>query len=315
MADKIALSFDDVMLVPRTGQLASRSEADTTSGLTNLKTGCYINFDIPIMSSPMESVTGPEMALAMQNSGGLGVLHRFGEMHRGTYGKLSPLAHAVGLKTKINAYADILVYDVAHADSEHVLEHVQQTKSAYKNKIVVVGSVATREGVRNAFEAGADAVRVGIGSGAACTTRTVTGFGVPMVQSIMGAADVAEEFGGAVIADGGIKNSGDIVKALAFGADFVMLGRLLAGCREAPIPGEYFGQASKMSSAYTGSHVEGESGTIPVTGTVAETIDALMQGVRSGISYGGARNIHELQQRLTYNVVSPLTAIETSVRI
>jgi IMP dehydrogenase len=319
MTADLAYSYDDILLYPQQGVVKSRSEVDTTAYI-----GKYI-MNMPIFSSPMETVTGLEMAYAMAARGCIGVMHRFGPpslldewayLVKAKYPAM-PVAIAVGFDDwgNVGVDADIHVLDVAHADTAPMLRYVDAIKARHPDKILVAGSVATYNGARRLFNAGADVLRVGIGAGAACTTRTKTGFGVPMVVSIEECASVAKSFGKQIIADGGIKNSGDVVKALAVGADFVMIGRMLAGTKEAPKGRQYFGQASSMSSAYNGRYEEGAVGEVEDQGTVYEVLHQIEDGLRSGISYGGGSNIQEMQRRAMYRIVTPLTMGESGVRI
>jgi IMP dehydrogenase len=315
-----ALSYDDILLYPHKGKVASRSDVDISIRLGNW------TLPTPFISSPMETVTDKYMARALfDNMAGLGVLHRFGVFadSRASTDKLrgwgvAPIATAIGYGDMERLYlenVDIFVLDVAHAYSIKVLEWISMIKRKRPDVYLIAGSIATAAGALEVLDAGADALRVGIGSGAACTTRTVTGFGVPMVTAIQEVASVAKHREVPIIADGGIKNSGDVVKALAVGADAVMLGRLLAGCDEAPLQGSYFGQASSKSAASNGSHIEGASGEIEDVGPVAGVIEQLSQGLRSGISYGGGTNIKEMQAIAAYNIVTPLSMVESGTRI
>ena len=316
---ELAYSYDDILLYPQQGVVKSRGDVDTSAYIGEWK------MRMPIFSSPMETVTGVEMAREMAMLGCVGIMHRFGPpslldewvyLVRSKHPNM-PIAVAIGYDDwgNVGIDADIHVLDVAHADTAPMLRYIDAIKARHPNKILVAGSVATYNGARRLFNAGADVLRVGIGAGAACTTRTKTGFGVPMVTSIQECASVAKSFGKKIIADGGIKNSGDVVKALAVGADFVMIGRMLAGTKEAPRGREYFGQASTASSAYNGRYEEGAVGEVEDQGTVYEVLHRIEDGLRSGISYGGGSNIQEMQRRANYRIVTPLTMGESSVRI
>jgi IMP dehydrogenase len=322
-------SFDDVLLVPQHGVLEQRADADISTKLTK---NHYLQ--IPIVSAPMNSVTEEEMAMAMFDAGGLGILHRFysslvdqwdsfKDVHFRDEHKHRTAGVAIGLKTEFNhigglyeAGCRIFCLDVAHGDTEPVYRYVEMFKDIgrfYDDIELIVGNVATAEATRKLCDLGADAIKVGIGPGAACSTREVTGFGVPQLTAIDWCAKEARKYGVPIIADGGIKNSGDCVKALAAGASSVMLGRLLAGSDEAPHPGEYFGMASKRVNGHNAP--EGVTGTVESTGPVSETIKALCWGIRSGISYAGARNIKQLQENAVFIPVGQSTHIESGVRI
>lgn len=313
--DKEYLSFDDVLIQPRLGIVDSRDDVSLTTFIGGYK------LDIPVMSSPMQTVTESRLARALASLGGLGVIHRFmtaGDQDIHSRNAGYPNAIAIGLKDGLERISRcapyIAVLDVAHAHSNKAIGFIKEVKQQFPDVVLIAGSVATREGARDLLYAGADALRVGIGPGHACSTRIQTGCGVPQLSAIMDCAEVAQEFGPrrSIIADGGIRTSGDIVKALAAGADCVMIGRLFAGADEAPLPGEYFGQASAKALS---NYVEGVAGTVEMTGPIADTIETLMAGVRSGISYAGADSIKSLQEKARFIRVSSASAIESSPRI
>lgn len=276
----------------------------------------------------MSSVTEADMAIAMAEAGGLGIIHRFmsdTEQYLEVVKVSQAKYHcgvAIGLKTKFghidnlieNGHVLSFCLDVAHGDSDAVVQYTKDFKDTFPAESLIVGNVATKDGTMRLCEAGADAIKVGIGPGAACTTRTVTGFGVPQLTAIDWCAKEAKKYGVPIIADGGIKNSGDIVKALAAGASSVMLGRLLAGADEAPYPGEYFGMASKRVNGHVAP--EGIEGVVGNNGSVREIIKKLTWGVKSGISYAGAHNIKQLQENAIFIPVTSLTAmIESETRL
>ncbi len=221
----------------------------------------------------------------------------------------------------VSAGVDVIAIDTAHGHSKRVLETVELIKSLYPDLQVIAGNVATREGTLDLIKAGADAVKVGVGPGSICTTRIVAGVGVPQLTAIRWAYEVAQEYGVPVIADGGIKYSGDIVKALAMGASSVMLGNLLAGTEESP--GElvyYQGRAykvyrgmgslgamlSRRSADRYGQEKlekfvpEGIEGRVPYRGRLSDVIYQLVGGLRSGMGYVGARNLEELRQKAKF---------------
>lgn len=318
MTPQKALSYDDVLLYPQQGVVASRSEVDTGTMIGDW------HMRLPVFSSPMETVTGLDMALAMAREGCIGVLHRFGTHddmvedveHLRSRGPAMPTAIAIGLRdNRASIDADILVLDAAHADTKDVLLYLEAVRKDYPDKILVGGSVATYNGARRLINAGVDILRVGIGAGAACTTRTVTGFGVPMFTSVQECSSVADSMGKKIIADGGIMNTGDIVKALAAGADYVMMGRMFAGTVQSPMGQAYFGQASSQSAAHGGKYIEGASGYIDDQGTVSDVLQDIDDALRSGISYGGGTDIKTLRERAQFHEVSPLAMAESSVRV
>jgi IMP dehydrogenase len=234
----------------------------------------------------------------------------------------------------LEAGADLLVLDIAHGHADHCIEMVKTLRRTFPEAQIVAGNVASRDGARDLAEAGADAIKVGIGPGSICTTRVVTGFGVPQLTAIMDSVDGVRESGRdiPVIADGGIKTSGDMVKALAAGAETVMIGSLFAGCEEAPgSPVIRGGQKVKvvrgMASlgAAMGRRVkerdgdesaedqadwdkvvpEGVEAVVPYRGHVREILYQLVGGLRSGLSYGGAFTIKELQEQAEFIEITP----------
>jgi len=316
-------TFDDVLLVPKRGVLNKRIDADISSEIVSGE-----EIEIPIISANMPSVTGPYMAAMMWSRGAYGILHRFKSDNERTADYLEVNAEynsmcgvSLGLKdSQIIAtfYAmgcKIFCLDVAHGDHEQVLEFVANFKSnGLKNTKLIVGNVATEAAAAHLSQVGADAIKVGVGPGAACRTREVTGFGVPQLSAIMDVARNKEYFPDVkIIADGGIKNSGDIVKALAAGADTVMIGSLLAGCDEAPNPGEYYGNASHHINGHRAP--EGSYGQVEKRGSVENIIKELAWGIRSGLSYGGATNLAELKENAEFIQVTAAGQQESQVRL
>jgi len=221
----------------------------------------------------------------------------------------------------VDAGVDLIVVDTAHGHSKRVLDTVREIKKHFPDLQVMAGNIATKEGAQALIDAGADAIKVGVGPGSICTTRVVAGVGVPQITAVMWASEVAKEYGIPVIADGGIRFSGDIVKALAAGANAVMLGNLLAGTEEAPGEVVYYqGRAykvyrgmgslgamiSRRSADRYGQEKfekfvpEGIEGRVPYKGKLADVIYQLVGGLRSGMGYVGASNIEELQKRAKF---------------
>ena len=220
----------------------------------------------------------------------------------------------------VEAQVDVVVLDSAHGHNSGVLNAVSLVKKHYPNLQVVAGNVATAEGTKALIDAGADCVKVGIGPGSICTTRVVAGIGVPQITAVFDAAQEAAKYGIPVIADGGIKYSGDIVKALAAGADVVMLGSMVAGCKEAP--GEYELYQGRQFKVYRGmgslgamgkgssdryfqannkKYVpEGVEGRVPYKGPLADTIYQMVGGLRAGMGYTGCANIQELHDKAQF---------------
>ncbi len=321
------LTFDDVLIEPGYSDLASRYEADTSVMLGTIELG------LPILSANMDTITGIDMAGSMGFAGGAGVLHRY------TTGKevmewLRMLKYAgypaipsvgLGLEQMSHAqmyreYTESICLDVAHGNTKQVVTNIKAlVKMGYKN--IIAGNVATPDGVYRLADAGANIVKVGIGPGSVCTTRLVTGVGVPQLSAIMRCSG----HGVHIIADGGLKTSGDIVKALAAGADAVMSGHFFAGCQE--IPGgtqnteyvTYRGMASGQAQMEFKGHVgnenpEGISKKVKVNGSVTHVMKELAGGLRSGMSYVGARNMVELRENAVFIKVSANTRHENGTR-
>lgn len=220
----------------------------------------------------------------------------------------------------VEAGADVLVLDSAHGHSKNIISCVKRIKSIYPDVQLIAGNVATAEGTRTLIEAGADCVKIGIGPGSICTTRVVAGIGVPQITAIYDAACVAAEYGIPIIADGGVKYSGDIAKAIAAGASVVMLGSLLAGCEESPGETEVYqgrqfkvyrgmGSLGAMSKGSKDRYFqednkklvpEGVEGRVPYKGPTSETVYQLMGGLRSGMGYCGCGDIPSLQQKAQF---------------
>ena len=252
---------------------------------------------------------------------------------------------AVGVRSKdleraaacVEAEADVLVIDIAHGHTEHALKMVRKVKRAFPDVPVIAGNVATAEGVLDLAEAGADGVKVGVGSGSICITRVVTGFGVPQLTAIADCAQAGEQAGVPIIADGGIRNSGDITKALAAGASTVMLGSLLAGTDESPGAsvirnGRRYkivrGMAS-LTANVTRKEIEmqgevepdeweevvpeGVEAVVPHRGGVGDTLHQLIGGLRSGMSYAGAKTLQELRERAIFIRVTAAGRTESGV--
>jgi IMP dehydrogenase len=323
------LSFDDVLLVPQYSNILSRSEVDTRTVLSNNKKS--FSLLIPIISANMDTVTESEMAIVMAKMGGLGIIHRFLSVDRQiaevkkVKEKNLLIGAAVGvkdgeherIKALVEAGTDLIALDIAHGHSKYALEKVRFIKKEFPSVFIVAGNVATAEGFKDLVNAGADAVKVGIGAGSICTTRVVTGFGIPQISAILNCALVARKTKVGLISDGGIKSSGDIVKALAAGADAVMMGNVLAGTDEAPgkmitVGGKQYKQYRGMASLQANVDrpdskkdkdeiiEEGVLAYVPYKGKAEEIIKKMIGGMRSGLSYSGARNIKELQKNAIF---------------
>ena len=324
------LTFDDVLLVPRHSEISSRRN-------TELKTKITKNFhcDLPIITANMDTVTGPAMACKMAELGALGSLHRFAtieeqvnmvkeiQKHHDQHGIKTPIAASIGVKEEgmqrgdalVDAGVKIITLDIAHGDSIMMMEVLEYMKKKHPEVDIIAGNVATGEATKRLIDAGADAIKCGIGPGSMCTTRIITGHGVPQLTAIAMCVREARKHGIPVIADGGIKNSGDMVKALCAGADSIMIGSLVSGTMETPgeIKGGkklYRGMASKSAQVSwrgelpQGMAAEGEASYIACKGSVGEVIEELSGGIRSGMTYLGAATLGEMSEKALFMEMS-----------
>lgn len=337
---KEALTFDDVNLVPQFSDIDSRSQVDLSS---------VFGTKLPIISSNMDTVTDWVMARTMLDRGAQACLHRFGTIeqtlqmfHNSFSTKLSdrscPMV-SVGLGDKeleraqalFDASATDFIIDVAHGSQLAVVLQAEKLRKMIKeNGSITVGNFASGKSVQDFLDrfGKIDAIKVGVGPGAACSTRTKTGVGVPQFTAIQDIADTLRNTGISVIADGGLKTPGDIAKALAGGAHLVMLGSMLAGTTESPGeviypegPGpqrpmkKYRGSASAESytaQGKTGTHrtSEGESFMIPYKGSVLDILQDIEGGLRSAFTYVGARNLEEFHNKVEFVRVTNAGHIE-----
>ncbi len=319
------LTFDDVLIVPSKSDVKSRKDPDLQTRLTK-----SARLQIPLISANMDTVTEFEMAIAMGELGGLGILHRFmaadeqARQARLVAEKNFPWVGAsIGVNQDfreragvlIQAGVNVMVIDIAHGHSTQMMDTIKFLKDKFPNLQVIAGNVATPEATQDLIEAGADAIKVGIGPGSMCTTRIITGCGVPQLTAIAMCYEASSGSGVPLIADGGIKTSGDIVKAIAAGAESVMLGSLLAATFETP--GEikkgmklYRGMASKSAQVSwrgelpVGMAAEGESTLVPCKGRARDVVMELTGGLRSGMSYVNATQISEIKERATFMEMS-----------
>lgn len=322
------LSFDDVALLPRFSPIESRGYVRLTGGKLNIE---------PFIPANMASVISPTMAKEIQCLGGLPILHRFRKRTTELEEDLKDLRHnkvaiSLGVDSRARFIEDIeaalrlihirsnliLCIDIAHAHSNKGIEATKFFKDKYPDLTLISGNVATAEGALSLFKAGADIVKVGIANGAVCTTRIATGHGVPQLTSIADCAQVAEDSGKEIIADGGIKYPGDVAKAMAAGANYVMIGKMFAQCKESGgrkvmegldlnnpnaqkgrILTEYYGSASALNKS-DGSNIEGEATYLPIKYTTRELYKTLQDGLRSAFSYSGARNPEEFRKNARF---------------
>ena len=332
-----SLTYDDIQLVPQYSTVPSRTQID-------LKTLVSRRYGIlnPIVASQMDTVCGLEMAYKIFLLGGVGCIHRFNsieeqskiikELYHRIYSEEwgnqfeswgvmvdnwhseiphVPIMASIGVsesdkdraKSLVDNGCNIIVIDVAHGHHKNVETMLGWLKSNLDDKVdIIAGNIATKEAAQELESWGADGLRVGIGGGSLCTTRVKTGFGVPNVSCLEDIVSVAKT---PVMADGGIRSSGDISKALAIGASSVMLGSLIAGTDEAPgqivetqkgLYKRYRGSASletKVTHGQKARNVEGESTTIPYKGGVKFIVNGLIDGVKSALSYGGAQTLED----------------------
>lgn len=315
---KEALSFDDVLIVPKFSSIKSRGEVDTSNYLD-----IHLRYDLPLISSPMDTVTECTMASTVSRAGGFGIIHRYNSIEQ-QVDILSRVegtrAAAIGmtgdyLERATHLYnvcdIDILCVDVAHGHHSMMETCLKTLKDRFAEDVhIMAGNVATVEGFDSLATWGADSIRVGIGGGSICSTRLVSGHGIPTLQSILDCSQTSHDV--SIIADGGIKTSGDIVKAYAAGADFVMVGSLLAGTSDTP--GQVFKSTDgKKYKVYRGmassaaqknwrgksSSPEGVSTTVPFKGLTEDIIKDIHGGIRSGFSYSGSRTFSDFQVRST----------------
>lgn len=310
-----AYTFDDIALVPQYNNIPSRIDPALDTWITKKQ-----KMKIPLLAANMDTVISEGLAEVLVAAGSYPIFHRFMpfEMQLAAAKRFSEKCYvSCGLTTPIEEVLQLLeggalgvCIDVANGHCERMIHYIHLIKSKMPNADVIAGNVCTAMGYQDLVNAGADAVKVGIGAGAACTTRIVTGFGMPQFTAVYDCAKVAEKLGVPLIADGGIRNSRDVILALAAGASSVMIGKLFAqtkesaGCRGNKII--YRGQASqnfqvdyygkvKEQTVPEGVHFE-----LNPSGTAQELIDKLLGGLRSGMTYGGAKSLKELQRKAEF---------------
>ena len=331
-----ALCFDDILLVPRRSSVPSRHSVNTQMCIG--RGNRMIKLDFPIIAAPMDTVCDTEMSIAMAKAGGMGILHRY-MSYEDQLEKAKSLVNleiifGVAIasnngfirhaKDLVDAGVRLLLVDTANGHGSYAVDAVRELRAKFPDVHIMAGNVATSDGFARLAAVGADSVRVGIGGGSACTTRLVSGHGIPTLASIMDCDNWKEKYAEhgidecSIIADGGIRNSGDMVKAFAAGADAVMIGSMLAGTDESP--GNVFtdgdgrtvkafrGMASAEAQKDASGNVsvaEGVSTTVPYKGPVSHIIDNIRGGIGSGCSYTGVHNVFELSSFAKYVKVSP----------
>lgn len=319
-----SLTYDDISLVPTViSEIRSRSSIELKDNFLDL------DLTIPIVSSPMDTVTGLEMCRELDNLGAIGILNRFDSSLENVLKNGNEIeglkAVAIGMDTPdkiIDQLAEknfIICIDTANANNIFVLRKTEEIKKKYNSKIIV-GNIANGATLQTIENAGADAVRVGIGGGSVCTTSIQTGIGIGQVSALLDVVLTKKEkkLKIEIIADGGIKHAGDIAKALALGADAVMLGRMLAGTKETP--GEVIKYNGMLWKKYRGSasfgvklknvFIEGEETMVPYKGTVRNVIDSIMDGLRSCMSYMNCNSLDELRKCESFSILSNSSYLE-----
>jgi IMP dehydrogenase len=319
-----AFTFDDVLLIPAYNHYESRQHVELS--MTD-RTG-KLSLALPLMTANMDTITESAMANFIGAKGGIGVLHRLLSIERNVAEWRAcryPVFVSVGTSEEELERAEALrdagathfVVDVAHGHARYVGKTLKRLRQLLPNACLMAGNVATYAGADFLASVGADVVKVGIGPGSVCTTRLKTGHGVPQLTAIQDCARCDRS----IVADGGIRYAGDVVKALAFGADFVMIGGMLAGTR--PTPGEptvdaegrrvktYRGMASReVADDHLGGiaewkTAEGVATSVPYREDEDAIVADIVGGLRSGLTYAGSKTVKELQRKLNYVVVTP----------
>uniref|UniRef100_UPI00398D6A72 Inosine-5'-monophosphate dehydrogenase n=1 Tax=Escherichia coli TaxID=562 RepID=UPI00398D6A72 len=333
---KEALTFDDVLLVPAHSTVLPNT-ADLSTQLTKT-----IRLNIPMLSAAMDTVTEARLAIALAQEGGIGFIHKNMSIERQAEEVRRVKKHSGGLRVGaavgagagneervdalVAAGVDVLLIDSSHGHSEGVLQRIRETRAKYPDLQIIGGNVATAAGARALAEAGCSAVKVGIGPGSICTTRIVTGVGVPQITAVADAVEALEGTGIPVIADGGIRFSGDIAKAIAAGASAVMVGSMLAGTEESPGEIELYqgrsyksyrgmGSLGAMSKGSSDRYFqsdnaadklvpEGIEGRVAYKGRLKEIIHQQMGGLRSCMGLTGCGTIDELRTKAEFVRIS-----------
>jgi len=341
---KDSFTFDDVTLVPKYSSILP-SEAVTSTKISH-----NLNLQIPLMSSAMDTVTESKMAIALSKSGGIGVIHRnlsiqkqIREVKKVKKNNF-PIGAAIGVNPKdiekvyklLEAKVNLIVIDTAHGHTQKVLSMIKKIKKKFKKSTLCAGNIATGKAAKFLADAGVDIVKVGIGPGSICTTRLVTGIGVPQLSAILEIKKALKNYKTSIISDGGIKFSGDIAKAIAAGADAVMIGSLFSGTIESPgktfkykgklyknfrgmgsvgamsvgSADRYYQEKFKNTSKYV---PEGVEGIVKFKGSVNKIIYNLIGGLKSSMGYLGAKTIKDLQKKGEFIKISKAGFYESMV--
>jgi len=341
---KESLTFDDVLLLPKYSNVLP-SETDISINLTK-----KIQLKVPFLSSAMDTVTESKMAIAMADAGAIGVIHRNMSIKRqskeiiNVKKKKLIVGAAVGTSQEdllraralFDSGCDLIVIDTAHGHSEKVLRTLSKLKKFNKTVPICVGNIATGEAAKKLYNSGADIIKVGIGPGSICTTRMVAGIGVPQISAIMDVKRSLKNKNIKIISDGGIKFSGDIAKALAAGADAIMMGSIFAGTNESPgkkfkIKDKFYkqyrgmGSIGAMSSGSANRYFqknfkdkskfvpEGVEGRVEYKGNVSKIIYQLKGGLRSSMGYIGAKNLGQITKNAKFIKITKAGFYESMV--
>ena len=341
---KEALTFDDVLMLPRYSNVLP---VNTNISLSLTK---KILLKVPFLSSAMDTVTESNMSIAMAKSGGIGVIHRNlkikDQSNEVKKVKIRNLLAGAAIGTNENDLerarsllhngVDLIVIDTAHGHSEKVLKILSKLKKINTKIPVCVGNIATGEAAKALYNSGADIIKVGIGPGSICTTRMVAGIGVPQISAIIEVKKALNKKKIKIISDGGIKFSGDIAKALAAGADAIMMGSIFAGTDESPgkkfrVKGKIYkqyrgmGSIGAMSSGSANRYFqknfkdkskfvpEGVEGRVEYKGSVSKIIYQLQGGLRSSMGYIGAKNLSEIKKRAKFVKITKAGFYESMV--
>jgi IMP dehydrogenase len=345
--DTKSICFDDILLVPKKSNIVSRGHINLNTTIGNaLRPEAFINLKSPIIMAPMDFITSNLMIEKVISFGGLAILPRYTNFEEriARIKTLSPsvnkkfLGFAISIEeSKNKSYLEtlkglgisVLLLEVALGHLKIVVDAVKDLRSVVDSNVhIMVGNVSSSEAYNDLIEAGADSVRVGIGGGAACTTRVVTGFGVPVLASVMDVYDgVDNKSINGIISDGGIKNNGDVAKALAAGASAVMMGSFFSGHDECDTDKDgrhvFRGSASievqrdnnpDLVKNLSNVYVEGVSGFVVSKGTIDYSLNMLLNNLKSALSYSGSENLLEFRQNSTYIEVSSMSNLESGNR-
>ncbi len=341
---KESLTFDDVLLLPKYSDVLP-SETDISLSLTS-----KIKLRVPFLSSAMDTVTESRMAIAIAEAGGIGIIHRNLNIKEQTKEIIKVkkkklfVGAAVGTnkedidraKSLIANGCDLIVIDTAHGHSKKVLKILSKLKKLENSIPFCVGNIATAEAAKKLYNSGADIIKIGIGPGSICTTRMVAGIGVPQISAILEVKNALKKKKVKIISDGGIKFSGDIAKALAAGADAIMMGSIFAGTDESPgkkfkfkgkLYKQYRGMGSigAMSSGSANRYFqknfkdkskfvpEGVEGRVEYKGSVSKIIYQLKGGLRSSMGYIGAKNLNQISKNAKFTKITKAGFYESMV--